>query len=177
MTVYINTCKCEICGDVLMENFLKTHMRLSHPSSEMADRRKTASTPSRQSESSSEAKAEAISPDLNKLLVQTAPVDAKKDRPTLKVTRTKIERRFVTAIVHEISGNKAPRPFVKTPISPSTTTGSVCPKCGVSVPPDAIKRHLRLHDARQPVDAPSDDRSESLYAYSGGLPSLGKRAR
>ena len=177
MTTDFKTCKCEICGDVVMDNFITTHMRLSHPATKSLKRRKRDSNLGSQNEGLPVAPAAAESPKLIVHSEPVAPIKTAKERLTLKVARTVVERRFVTARVYEKKGDSTPKPFIKTPVSPSTTAGAVCPKCGISVPPDAIKRHMRLHDARQPVDVPSDGRSESIHAYSGGLPSLGKRAR
>lgn len=161
MTDETKTRTCDICDEVLIDISFKEHMLLNHPA-EMKQRFLTSKAKS------------AVSPS-----TREAPASTSRKKLIFNGTSTQkvAESRTVTVLLHPKKPPSGTNLVHKLPFSPFSSVMSCCPKCGLTMPEHTLKGHMREHDSRRHVEAPTDERSESIYAYSGGLPSLGKRAR
>ena len=76
-----------------------------------------------------------------------------------------------------------PRPTSTGPqprIVPSPEVGTICPLCGMRVPPRQLLEHKqRVHGEKTVVPSPAQPHKENQWVsiVSGGLPSLGKNSR
>ena len=180
MHMKVESSECPVCGTILMNNFLRRHMKFVHGEGVGEQALMKTATPSerkKQKKTSPLAKQQVCDRPRSNISTRRSSTPTKKAKVEMVEV---VSKRLVTVREHP----KKPKATLTSKlfpltIVPSQASGVRCHTCGRHMPSKDLKRHLRLNfcSLYLGTSAAAEEPSKSVRTVSGGLPSLGKRAR
>lgn len=179
----IKSTNCPKCGTVVMQDFLRTHIQFVHGDGAKIPHGHSNKNSNQQNNKLDSKPQKSIKkPDesISKYPSKIGKTKSAKWNQKDLLEITVIEKRFVTVPEQKKRPkNEEINRLFLAKIVPVRRGKYLCASCGRSMTENDLKAHIRLGNCSRPNSrAPSiDEPSASIRAFSGGLPSLGKRSR